>query len=746
MSSAPELAVVWGATGFVGRQLVRSLLASGWRVRALVRDLEAANLGDSNGLEIRCISMRSTRREMAEALTGADVVYHCAGHGNDRSFALQNFVEGTADFALSAREAGVRHYVQLSTVAVYGASTGVDIGPDTPVHPRNEYARSRHAAEQRAFQAFEGALDRCTVVRIPMVVGRGMQSDALRALFRVLRIGIFLHPGDRSAVLNCVGVNRLVASLVSMGTPGAAPLPTVFQLADNLPWSEIVAIYAEASGRRIRRIPVPPGIAGLAALASASRRSPLLSVSVLNNSVTFRDQGDWLPARSSAPRTVDDVRALAMAEVVARSEGAGVLSVTAVNLFARLGAGLLPLVVAWQFGATAVTDALFWTFSVVLFLGGAFSSALEVVAVPWANRKQGAPAIDAWLSAPAVAACALAAAAVAILLALNGWLMSSGHVLTSTSSRLAESYLIQSALAIVFMMLAGLWSGVLLARSQFLAAAGALSVKWWSILVAVVALGYLGLTAYLGLAFLLGEVLRVFALWQPIRAELTGARSLRAWRDAVMDFPWGQFGFSFLAFVSLHVNPIVDRMMASWLGDGSVSLFEYAWTVNLAPAMIFTSGYLIIWYSEISDKLGRDSRAGLADNLQQMRASVYRYSAFAMGAVIAPMGVIIAIGPSIGNLAAIDVATVCWLSMALVLGLPFTLLNASYFRLLTAFGRTSAVFATVGVKIALNIVGNVLLIERFGLMGLAFSTVISEAVCWVVFTRIANAEVDETRA
>lgn len=744
MSSAPELAVVWGATGYVGRQLVRALIASGWRVRALVRDPETANMNDAGDVEIRAVSMRSSPRDMLGSLAGADVVYHCAGHGDGSSFALHNFVEGTAAFAQAAREAGVRRYIQLSTVAVYGASAGVDIGPDVPVHPRNEYARSRHAAEQRALQAFEGAEERCTLVRIPMVVGPGMQSDALRALFRVLRFGLFLHPGDRSAVLNCIGVNRLAASLISMAAPGPARVPSICQLADNLPWREIVATYGEASGRRIVRIPVPTGIASLAAVASAGRRSPLLSVSVLNNSVTFRDQGDTVPA--PAPRTIEDIRALAMAEVAARGEGAGVLSVTVVNLFARLGAGLLPLVVAWQFGATAVTDALFWTFSVVLFLGGAFSSALEVVAVPWANRKQGVPSIGAWLSAPAVAACILAVAAVAILLVLNGWLMSSGHVLTSTSSRLAESYLVQSALAIVFMMLAGLWSGVLLVRSQFLSAAGALSVKWWSILVAVVALGYFGLTAYLGLAFLLGEVLRVFALLPHIRAELTGARSLRAWRDAVMDFPWGQFAFSFLAFVSLHVNPIVDRMMASWLGDGSVSLFEYAWTINLAPAMIFTSGYLIIWYSEISDKLGRDSRVGLADNLRQMRASVYRYSAFAMGAVIAPMGVIITIGPSIGNLAVADVATVCWLSMALVLGLPFTLLNASYFRLLTAFGRTSAVFATVGVKIVLNIVGNVLLIERFGLMGLAFSTVISEVVCWVVFTRIANAEVDESSA
>jgi nucleoside-diphosphate-sugar epimerase len=316
MSSAPELAVVWGATGYVGRQLVRALIASGWRVRALVRDPGAANLVDLAAVDVRGISLRSPRQAMLDALAGADVVYHCAGHGNGSGSALPDFVEGTASFARAAREAGVRRYVQLSTVAVYGAATGIDIGPETPANPRSEYARSRHAAELGALEAFEGALERCTLVRIPMVVGPGMRSDALRALFRVLRFGLFLHPGNRAAVLNCIGENRLAASLVSIATLGAAQVPTICQLADNLPWRDIVATYAEALGRRILRIPMPAAIASLAAIAAAGRRGSSPSVSVLDNRVTFRDQGGKVSA--PAPRTLDDIRALALAEVARR--------------------------------------------------------------------------------------------------------------------------------------------------------------------------------------------------------------------------------------------------------------------------------------------------------------------------------------------------------------------------------------------------------------------------------------------
>ena len=718
-----ELAVVWGASGFVGSQLVDTLSAAGWRVRALVRDLDSQRVKFGAEVDTRSLDMRAAPAEMRAALEGATVVFHCAGHGEETPASYADFVAGTAVFAETAKQVGARRYFQLSTVAVYGARSERDIGPAFPIQPRTAYARSRAAAEQVALEIYGDSPGRCTVVRFPMVVGPAMRSDALRSFFRALRLGVFLHPGEQDAALNCIGIRRLAANLVALAEMGP-PVPRICQFADNVKWTNIAAIYARESGRSVSRIPIP-GRLGRAAV------SAMFGISVLGNRATFRNDAAIFTGVAS-PDTETEISELVRSTAGGPVQG-GLISVTAVNLCARAGAGLLPLVVAWQFGATAVTDALFWVFSAVLFLGGAFSNALETVAVPWASRRHKNATHPAWLSAPSLIAVGIALAGGLIFYAANTWMMQSGLLLSGQSAQLAEAYLDQSALAIVFMMLAGLWSGVLLAHSAFVLPAVSLSLKWWGILVMILLLDASGHTALLGFSFLIGEVLRIVPLFAKIRFELALASSVAAWRAAAADFPWRGFAFTFLSVVSLHVNPMIDRLMASWLGNGAVSLFEYAWTISLAPAMIFTSGYLIIWYTEISKSVGLHGGHGLAQNVARLRRYIWVYSGILVFAVWAGTLALLEWGGPIGRMSRNDVTSVCEVLLMLTLGLPFALLNVGYARLLTALNRAPVVLTVVVAKILLNVAGNVLLIESFGLVGLAASTVVAEALSSAAF-------------
>ncbi|MFA5316855.1 MAG: NAD-dependent epimerase/dehydratase family protein [Dehalococcoidales bacterium] len=70
------LAVVTGAAGHLGSNLVRSLIDRKWQVRALVRN-------DTRALEGLDIEFASgdvlDEKSLREAFTGADVVFHLAG-------------------------------------------------------------------------------------------------------------------------------------------------------------------------------------------------------------------------------------------------------------------------------------------------------------------------------------------------------------------------------------------------------------------------------------------------------------------------------------------------------------------------------------------------------------------------------------------------------------------------------------------------------------------------------------------
>jgi uncharacterized protein YbjT (DUF2867 family) len=113
------LILVTGATGTVGREVVKQLVAAGHRVRALVRDPgKAAKLGD--GVEI-------VEGDLAKPAT-----LDAAFSGVDRAFVLSpvaadlEMLEGNAFEA--ARRAGVKHVVKLSGVGVDGFMAGLPSG------------------------------------------------------------------------------------------------------------------------------------------------------------------------------------------------------------------------------------------------------------------------------------------------------------------------------------------------------------------------------------------------------------------------------------------------------------------------------------------------------------------------------------------------------------------------------------------------------------------------------------------
>src|ERR1700729_955676 len=71
---------VIGATGRVGRQIVRGVLASGDAVTALVRDLDKARraFGEPDGLHIRPTRLDDPR-DLAEAFDGIRTVFIAMG-------------------------------------------------------------------------------------------------------------------------------------------------------------------------------------------------------------------------------------------------------------------------------------------------------------------------------------------------------------------------------------------------------------------------------------------------------------------------------------------------------------------------------------------------------------------------------------------------------------------------------------------------------------------------------------------
>ena len=171
--------LVLGATGFIGQELARQLLAAGHQIRILVRN-PGRLPEDFQDSDVEIYTGDLTRiADLQKAINGIHVVYHLA-RANVKTWKefTEQDIEVTRHVAEACLSSRVHRLIYTGTIdSYYAGSHAGTITEETPLDPqiarRNLYARAKAVSEEFLQSMYREHALPVTIFRPGIVIGRG---------------------------------------------------------------------------------------------------------------------------------------------------------------------------------------------------------------------------------------------------------------------------------------------------------------------------------------------------------------------------------------------------------------------------------------------------------------------------------------------------------------------------------------------------------------------------------------------
>lgn len=213
--------------------------------------LEKWLMKEPKNYQVDTINMRDESWKEKDFST-YDVVFHVAGiaHVKETKANRDLYYKVNRDLAYEtaqkAKSDGVKQFIFLSSMSVYGLETGT-INENTPTKPNSAYGKSKLEAE-KLINSLVDELFIVTILRPPMVYGKDCKGNYPRLANLALKTPIFPKVNNKRSMIYIDNLSNFIKQIIDNCSEGLF-FP---QNAEYVNTSDMVGLIAKAHGKKIK--------------------------------------------------------------------------------------------------------------------------------------------------------------------------------------------------------------------------------------------------------------------------------------------------------------------------------------------------------------------------------------------------------------------------------------------------------------------------------------------------------------
>jgi nucleoside-diphosphate-sugar epimerase len=237
---------ITGATGFIGKKLVDTLILKKHRIKILSRNPQLNFKHEM--IEHHKGDLCDPNCDLDLFLTNCDVLIHCAGELNKEELMYDLHVNGTKNILSTAKKVYSKtkkkiYWVQLSSCGAYGPPKNIIkdrfIDEKSKTSPKIIYEITKTISDDLIIKASEAGFISFSILRPSNVIGPGIVNPALSKIIYLLKKKYFIYIGKKGSIATFVHVDDVVKSLVELVSNPKAK-GEIFNLSSDCKFEDLI--------------------------------------------------------------------------------------------------------------------------------------------------------------------------------------------------------------------------------------------------------------------------------------------------------------------------------------------------------------------------------------------------------------------------------------------------------------------------------------------------------------------------